>query len=631
MLKFLKISLLCIVLVFGGDASAKVSTKSKPPMEKDGMYIIGATDMYPIEYYDEVTGEFKGALPELFEMISERSGIDFTYFYSKGKSRAQLEQEIKADIVTTRFTGENEVYYPNTVIVTSFISEGEKINVGWRVSKNAPAGIFEVLKEEVKKLTREELNTILIREDNKNETNLQFYKFIAIFSGLAAVLLLIFFIRKTKKLKREFHENELTDSATGIGNLLYFEKCFNSFPEKSGYIAYIIIDSNRLQIYHEEATFLDAIKYVADSLKSFAGEKEVVSRITENGFAFLFESTDDKQATDCINLLIEQLSSYFETDDDFEKTFFKIVAYKLGENDTNSDVLLFNLRRNCANLMETDTVFSMCTEKMMKSDMERKTFLDEIFKGFENEEFKLYLQFIIDNKTEKIASAEALARWEKENGETVMPAAFISVMEKTGIISKLDYYMFEKVCTQLHKWRGTEFEGISISCNFTRITLSEKDFVEHIDSILNRYVFDRSNIIIEMTEDALEKNREIAKNNILACKKRGFTVALDDLGSGYTSLANLCEYPIDVVKLDRSILLKTDSGSGRDLFSGIIALVHSLGLKVVCEGVETKEQKDYVHTSDCDYVQGWYFTKPVPVKQSENFYRNFVKVGSEQN
>jgi len=103
------------------------------------------------------------------------------------------------------------------------------------------------------------------------------------------------------------------------------------------------------------------------------------------------------------------------------------------------------------------------------------------------------------------------------------------------------------------------------------------------------------------------------------------------LGSGYTSLANLCEYPIDVVKLDRSILLKTDSGSGRDLFSGIIALVHSLGLKVVCEGVETKEQKDYVHTSDCDYVQGWYFTKPVPVKQSENFYRNFVKVGSEQN
>lgn len=182
--------------------------------------------------------------------------------------------------------------------------------------------------------------------------------------------------------------------------------------------------------------------------------------------------------------------------------------------------------------------------------------------------------------------------------------------------------MFEMVCRQLHKWHNTEFGDFSISCNFTRITISENDFVSKINEISSKYVFDKSKIIMEITEGAIEENHNKAMKNISKCKKMGFRIALDDLGNGYTSLANLCEYPIDVVKIDRDILLKAEK-NGKDLFVGIIALAHSLGLKVVCEGVETKEQNALVQETNCNYIQGWYYSLSYPQEQAENFAKDY--------
>ncbi len=244
---------------------------------------------------------------------------------------------------------------------------------------------------------------------------------------------------------------------------------------------------------------------------------------------------------------------------------------------------------------------------------------ESILSGLENHEFKMYLQFIVDSKTQKIVSAEALSRWQNPQQGIVGPVNYIGHMETAGLISKHDYYMFELACRQLEKWRNTEFEDISISCNFTRITLSEEDCIERLQQISQRYDFDKSKLAIEITEDAIEKDREIAKKNVKRCKELGFKVYLDDLGSGYTSLVNLCDYPIDVVKIDRDILLRTDTKRGRDLFSGIVALAHKLEITAICEGVETEEQKTLVSEADCDYIQGWYYSKALPAEESEAF------------
>lgn len=252
-----------------------------------------------------------------------------------------------------------------------------------------------------------------------------------------------------------------------------------------------------------------------------------------------------------------------------------------------------------------------------------------ILKGIANNEFKMFLQFIVDNKTRRIVSAEALSRWARPDG-LVGPGQYIKDMEVAGLISNHDFYIFELVCKQLERWKGTAFDHISISCNFTRITLSEDDFIVKLKSISDRYQFDHSKLSIEITEDAMEKNIETATSNVLKCKDLGFHIFLDDIGSGYTSLSNLCDYPLDVVKIDRDILLKaTTQPRGMDLFSGIIALAHVLNLAVICEGVETPEHLDFVSSTECDYIQGWYFSKPIPAEESERFVTQYNKLHSQ--
>ena len=253
----------------------------------------------------------------------------------------------------------------------------------------------------------------------------------------------------------------------------------------------------------------------------------------------------------------------------------------------------------------------------------KKEITESILNGLKNNEFKMYLQFIVDNKTKKIVSAETLSRWHTSQNEVIGPVNYIGYMEETGLISIHDFYMIELACRQLEKWRNTEYKDIAISCNFTRITLSEEDFIDNLKRISKEYNFDKSKLAIEITEDAIEKDREIAKRNVVLCKELGFTVYLDDLGSGYTSLSNLCDYPIDVVKIDRDILLKSNTPRGKALFNGIVALAHSIKILVICEGVETEEQNTLVSESDCDFIQGWYYAKPLPLEECEAFMGNY--------
>ena len=178
----------------------------------------------------------------------------------------------------------------------------------------------------------------------------------------------------------------------------------------------------------------------------------------------------------------------------------------------------------------------------------------------------MHLQFIVDNKTKKIVSAEALSRWNNPQKGIIGPGNYIGNMETAGLISKHDFHMFELACRQLEKWSNTEYKDISISCNFTRITLSEEDCIDKLKEISERYKFDKSSLAIEITEDAIEKDRETAKRNVKLCKELGFKVYLDDMGNGYTSLSNLCDYPIDVVKIDEIFCLKLIPSEARICF-----------------------------------------------------------------
>lgn len=453
-------------------------------------------------------------------------------------------------------------------------------------------------------------------------------KILLILVFLLLIGLICFLLSYTEKSSQKLQKQMITDNETGIGNLAFFDEKFQELTAEENvnhYIAYIVIDSSYLQVYHGEVVFDDAVKYVASVLSDTIENQDFVARITENGFALVYSADEKEKAKERFFEMINKLEYYIEKDRQFYQPYFRAVMYSLNPGDVNSEFLLFNLRKRCNALLGTDRCSAICEEDLLEKAIDERKLIEDIASALEKKEFKLYLQFLVDNQSKKLVSCEALSRWHSAERGLLMPGTYIGVMEKSGLISELDYYMFDKVCRQLHKWKDTEFDFLSISCNFTRITLSADDFMERITEVCKRYIFDRSKLIIEITEEAMERNRAAAISNILACKKLGFGIALDDLGAGYTSLINLCEYPIDIVKLDREILLKTDKKSGVDLFKGIVSLAHSLGLSVICEGVETEAQNQMVSRTDCDYIQGWYYSLVYPAPEGEAFARAYLQ------
>ncbi|MBR5507741.1 MAG: GGDEF domain-containing protein [Clostridia bacterium] len=463
-------------------------------------------------------------------------------------------------------------------------------------------------------------------------TNDYKWTFVTLVFSFVLLMIILFLVIRIRNMKKQKNKDDMVDTETGMGNLQFFKYRFNSitdeFSQKQYYISYIVIDSSYLRSYHGGSSFDNVLKYSASVLSDNVGEDEFAARITENGFAFVFKCESDKDAKKRLKEIMEKLNR-FESNSEYNNVIvFHSAVYHLNSSDIDCEILLFNLRKNCNKIFGTDKQIVICDIYSMNKIREEKRFADSILKGLDNNEFRMYLQFVVGNKNKNIISAEALSRWVNNENGVVGPGKYIEDMENSGLISKHDFYMFEQACKQLEKWSGTEFDDISISCNFTRITLSEEDFIDTIEKMCQKYKFDKSKLSIEITEDAIEKDMDIATENVRKCKKLGFKIYLDDLGSGYTSLSNLCDYPIDVVKIDRDILLRGDTERGRELFKGIIALAHSLNIKVICEGVETEEQNTFVSETDCDCIQGWYYSKPIPQEEYEEFIKDHsLKVG----
>ena len=194
-------------------------------------------------------------------------------------------------------------------------------------------------------------------------------------------------------------------------------------------------------------------------------------------------------------------------------------------------------------------------------------------------------------------------------------------MIQTGAITEHDLYIFQQACRQLQAWKRAGREQLRLSCNFTRQSLSDSAFLRRVRDIAAQYDFSHDRLVIEITEDSLAHDPGAAWQTIEALQACGFRIALDDIGSGYSSLSDLSAYSLDYVKIDRGILLSAAEPRGRKLLEGLVTLAHSLGLRVLCEGVETQEQLDAALASGCDLIQGFYFSRVLPEREAERYLR----------
>ncbi len=254
---------------------------------------------------------------------------------------------------------------------------------------------------------------------------------------------------------------------------------------------------------------------------------------------------------------------------------------------------------------------------MLDEVVEESDRLEAALEGLRNEEFTFYLQPQCDIETGKIVGAEALARW-IHNGELIPPYKFIPVMEKNDIVSDLDLYLWEQVCKWLRKWIDEGNTPVPISINVSRIDIYTFDLPAVIRELTTTYDLDPKLLKVEITESSYIEEFKAVNNAVDTLQDLGFRIFMDDFGSGYSSLNMLTNVNIDVLKIDM-MFLDLDEGNrkGFEILESVVKMAKLLHLPVVVEGVETREQLEFLRQLNCDYAQGYFFYQPMSVEDFE--------------
>lgn len=275
--------------------------------------------------------------------------------------------------------------------------------------------------------------------------------------------------------------------------------------------------------------------------------------------------------------------------------------------------------------------FAIYDDTLRNQLLREQAITDSMESALSQNQFLVYLQPKYRIKDEVLVGAEALVRWNHPVWGFLSPAEFIPLFEKNGFITRLDRFVWEKACAVLHDWDERGYYPMSVSVNVSRADIYNKDLADTLVKIIEKYDLDPSRLHLEITESAYTENPKQIIDTVTTLREQGFVIEMDDFGSGYSSLNMLNDMPIDILKLDmkfiRSEMAKPKS---QGILQFIINLASWMNLSVVAEGVETKAQLLRLTEIGCDYVQGYYFAKPMPCQEFEGLLDEYRGAGIEE-
>ena len=380
---------------------------------------------------------------------------------------------------------------------------------------------------------------------------------------------------------------------------------------------YVVQESGRT-----EEEFL---KIFARYLKTVQPEIGYIARISNEHFMLLIKKDDEENALKKLVPAIVTVSEDAETGNVSKvSVYFNIGVCRAKDDDSIEDLI-----RKCSlatekareNIRDDYVVYD---EEIKRRHKEEKTIEAKFPDALANNEFCVYYQPKVNLNTNTLCGAEALVRW-KRNGEILMPAQFIGILENAGSVTQLDFYVFESVCRDIRRWLDQGIEPVTISSNFSKLHLKNPALADDVRSIIKKYDIDPGLVEIELTETSGYTDFEALKNFVSEMEQFGIHTSIDDFGTGYSSLSLLKDINVDVVKLDKTFcdsLEESEKQTG--LTTNVIHMIKDLDRVVLCEGVETGKQAEILKNTDCTIAQGYYYDKPLPVEVFEERLKNPV-------
>lgn len=530
----------------------------------------------------------------------------------------------------------------------------DEINVNWSSKKNISYSIgigstisdkmITILNHYTNSFPATQLQSMLYyyMTDSIDYTFSEFvyiYRYVIVVVFILLILAICIYIlyrnSKLAKYQATVTQNKLEhlsryDEVTGAYNGVYFrtiltEKCNNHVP-----LALNVLNIRNFKYINETYGVLTAdkvLRRIKECLDSIREENEFFCRETADIFYLaLNEQSADK--------LIKRIHSIYKLIQESCKDILGEYVLSLScgtvfvEKSPEPYSATANLNYIMVALAETKKKkqddICIYDEELHKDEQIRSYVENNMQKALEQGEFKLYLQPKINLDNGKLMGAEALVRWISKDRGMIYPDKFIPLFEENGFCVKLDLYMVEQACKQIRHWIDNGLPAMHISVNQTRLLFTSENYVEKLLEITSKYKVSPKYITLEILESIAIDNIESINICIDKLRSKGFRISMDDFGSGYSSLNTLGKLKIDELKLDRLFLMdvtKDKEGVQRKIMACILALAKQLNIDTVAEGVETEQDEDMITKLSCDYGQGYYYSRPISVK---DFEKNFL-------
>lgn len=470
--------------------------------------------------------------------------------------------------------------------------------------------------------------------------------FIVISVALVACIIVLLLVNMINTLVNQKRLSKVffTDPITRGHNWMWFSfrgeqllKRKGSAKESYAVLDLVFVKFRNYCVCHSVIEGEEMLYRVDRIINQSLNKKEMAAHYASANFVLLLKFKDREE----LRVRIQQIIDKLETIDKDHKFTFHVGVYVV-ENRKNAKGKPvrrknIDIEREYNNACTARSTLEECDDSGIaffdENLVEEQKWIDTVMErrrsAIENEEYVIYYQPKYDPKNNKLRGVEALIRWNSPNLGFKGPGTFIPILEKNGFIQDIDHYMITHVARDQKAWLDAGYECVPASVNVSRAHFSENDLAEQIRDAVDAEGCPRNLLEIELTESAFFDDKKAMIDTILKLKEYGFMVSMDDFGSGYSSLNSLKDMPLDILKLDAEFFRgDTNGGRGEIVITEAIALAKSLNMLTVAEGVEFKEQVEFLASKGCDMIQGYFFAKPMPKEEyadKMNRKEGFVK------
>lgn len=609
-------------------SSAAVYAEKTGGGKAESVYVAGNPNLYPIEYFDSNTKSYKGLIPDMLKAVSEKTGIDFTYISASAENKQKsLFKNCQVELVTSIALDDSDFDDLEKVTVLTTEYNGNKIDycIGFTdmITQAQKDAIISALSE----ITESQKSGSLVSNAQNDLVASQKQLAAVIIVAITAVLLIIAAVIAIiiKKKRKRSEIDRMIDVKTGVGNSDYYVYAFNNLISEQAKplycIAYIAFSTKELEEKKGNSSITEIEKYTATKLSNSLTSTDYLSRIGDGAFVMLFQAENESAADKRVGDLISGVNKYVSDFVNDAPSLFKGGYCRLCDNiGIDAETAVYYAKQGYYYADSKHIAYHIGAKEQIEANKTVRELTAQVDDALQKGEFQVYLQLFLDAKTNEFCGAEALSRWQNSQYGLLRPAEYIDVLSKTGKIVEHDYKIFEQVCSILQKWNKPPFDRLFVSCNFTRLSVSDPEFPNKLAEISKEYSFERSRLVVEITENSLNISNEVISENIKKLTQFGFKVAIDDMGTGFSSLADIYDNEIDIVKIERNFVSSCVTERRKQMLGNIISLVHNAGARVICEGIETAEQLEMLKCIDCDITQGFYNCRVLPLSECERFF-----------